>query len=909
MHRLYERVPTYWRRVTLLVFGAVLWSLIALSGKTRSQASGTTLVTSHDQADPIATSDNPRTLLSEANRLAWLFNWPEAELLYIRAEEFSVKDGDKKSEVRAHIGRIVSASGRIPDRDISDLLKQELNDPIVQGDSEIRLWCLGFKGYADVSLDAATAQKDWLEALSVAKSLGNRQWQTRLEGELGVIAFLDGDAHGAADLIGKALLKSMTVGDVGTEVRDLTMIGHGFIEVRRYGEAIAFFNRAISLSDKTAYAGFPFGAIEGKSSALLEEGDLQNARDLLDRALGVAERSRQVKDRAEILLRMGDCAAHAGNLNQAIKQWKAAIDLALKYDRPFVVARAGFTLAKSYVTLGDLKSADEAASRAIESSRRTGNAYYLPRDLTMLADLKALRGLDAQANDLYWQAEDRIEEMLNSLPEPYWKSSLASAMGDTYVHHFELSARAAKVDEAFHIIERVRGRTVAAALESKPASLTPGETGDERNIEEKLSQIQLNLGQTLDSGQREILEQQIIEYERRLSLVEKPVNVMFQPRASLQEVQRILRPDEAVLEYVLDEPFSYCLSISRDEAIVEKLSAGRTEIERLTRSYLERLRARDGGTEELGAELERILLKPIRLAHSTRLVVVPDAVLNLLPFEVLYDDGHPIVESKIVSYVPASTVLYLVRTRTELLTPPRTLLAVGDVVYENQGNVADHIDKPRGIEDRLLRGLTDLLGTPLHDLPRTRDEVIDVGNIVGHHPLLLLGSQATETAVKSQRLSDFAILHFAVHGFADTEFPERSGLVLGTYSGSKDDGLLQAREILQLRLNADLVALSACDTGIGKIDGEAGVNSLAGAFLAAGSRTVMATLWNAQDSYSRILMQHFYTHLKANEDKALALRNAKLDLLRDAHDAIPVYYWAPFVLVGDGGSPVRMDLQ
>jgi len=127
---------------------------------------------------------------------------------------------------------------------------------------------------------------------------------------------------------------------------------------------------------------------------------------------------------------------------------------------------------------------------------------------------------------------------------------------------------------------------------------------------------------------------------------------------------------------------------------------------------------------------------------------------------------------------------------------------------------------------------------------------------------------------------------------------------------SHDDGLLQVREIIRLRFNADLVTLSACNTGVGKLEGEEGVTNLVEAFLVSGAKSVVATLWTADDTYTLDLMERFYTHIAKGKDKATALRQAKLDLLaKFVGKQVPPYYWGAFVLVGDGASPVSLRVQ
>jgi CHAT domain-containing protein len=229
---------------------------------------------------------------------------------------------------------------------------------------------------------------------------------------------------------------------------------------------------------------------------------------------------------------------------------------------------------------------------------------------------------------------------------------------------------------------------------------------------------------------------------------------------------------------------------------------------------------------------------------------------------------------------------------------------VGDAPYQDRNGVSKNVRKPNGMRMRLLRGFWEAFGTPLYDLPQTRVEVLNASRTFGKDAVVLLGSEATETAFKSQPLAEFKIVHLAVHGFADPKFPERSGLVLGVDPSSRDDGLLQVREITRLHFNAELVTLSACDSGVGKLHGEEGITNVAEAFLASGAKSVVASLWSADDTYTLALMEGFYAHIARGEDSSTALRQAKLDLLSEHGRQVLPYYWAAFVLMGDGSSAI-----
>lgn len=163
----------------------------------------------------------------------------------------------------------------------------------------------------------------------------------------------------------------------------------------------------------------------------------------------------------------------------------------------------------------------------------------------------------------------------------------------------------------------------------------------------------------------------------------------------------------------------------------------------------------------------------------------------------------------------------------------------------------------------LSRGVYDLSGRHLYDLPATRTELIEARQALGHsnRAVLSMGTAATEARFEAEPLSNFKVIHFAVHALSTPNFPERSALILGRDPHSHQNGLLRVRDIARLSLVADLVTLSSCDTGIGKHEGEEGIAEMVPAFLFAGARSVVGSLWNVDDSATELEMKQFYVHL------------------------------------------------
>jgi len=421
-----------------------------------------------------------------------------------------------------------------------------------------------------------------------------------------------------------------------------------------------------------------------------------------------------------------------------------------------------------------------------------------------------------------------------------------------------------------------------------------------------VASLQLQIMQSNSPNERKQLLDELAEYEWRSRLAWNQGDHGFplEP-VPLAQVQRVLKPDEILLEYVLAEPNSFCIAISRTHAALRTLATGRKATEQLVQRYVDDIRAKKPGTEE-AKQLYSLLIQPLdEKSDVRRYVIAPDGILNLLPFDALQNsDGQYLLKSAVVSYIPSATVLDALRRGANPRRVPRPLLALGDVPYENQGGEGRRVAAADTLRGRFVRGFADFAGVQLHDLPQTRTEVENIGKIAGKNTEILLGTTATESAFKKEPLNEFRVLHLAVHGFADPQYPERSALVLGADPQSGEDGLLQVREIQRLRLNAELTTLSACDSGVGKLQGEEGVSDLAEAFLAAGSKAVVASLWSADDTFASALMERFYQRLAVGESTSSALRGAKLDMLTRYGEQVSPFYWAAFVAIGDASAPI-----
>lgn len=356
---------------------------------------------------------------------------------------------------------------------------------------------------------------------------------------------------------------------------------------------------------------------------------------------------------------------------------------------------------------------------------------------------------------------------------------------------------------------------------------------------------------------------------------------------------------------MLSEPTSYCIIITGRNLEIVSL-AGRKKVETLVDGYLSEIRAGKPGVDK-ASQLYSILLRPVlKDQKAKRLTLVPDGKLHLLPFEALLDSGGQyLLRSHVVSVAPSATVYYLLNSERKTEQAQMPFLDIGGVPY---GETANFLESPAS-RATAQRGLSTVNLSQLAPLPGSGEEVESVAKRIGENSITLTGHDATKAALLSQDLSRFRILHFATHAVSDTTFPDRSSLVLGRDPNSDTDGLLQERDIRYLKLNANLVVLSACDTSAGRLQGQEGIVNLVRTFFYAGARTVVASLWEAGDLSTKVLMKGFYSHLMNGEDKAEALRNAKLDLLKEFGTVTAPFEWAGFMVVGEGNSAVRLPAE
>ncbi|MFN8006760.1 MAG: CHAT domain-containing tetratricopeptide repeat protein [Terriglobia bacterium] len=850
----------------------------------------------------------PKELLHEADRLAWLNNWAKAGPLYEQAENLFNKAGDVKNTHYARIGNIHATfqSHNLPN--LSRYLATEMENAVIQNDARLKLRWLVTKAEVDTEIDPPAARHGWEEVRSLAVQLGDKAWEARARGKLGYLAFFQGDIYQTQELLREALYSAESLGDLGAQIWYATTVGNGLSELGVYDQALKFQDEAIRLAESDKDAGFPYIAYAGKARSLAELKSRAEATRMLERGLREVRSLKRHLDEAYHLILLAKISATENNLPLAIAYLESTRSLCVEGGFHHTLAWSMFELAKVYRDSGNLQKAEDRAALAMNAMRQVQDQYHLPQHLALLAELAAKRGRFREADEKLEQAADVTESMLAHVPSTFSKTSLIATMSAIYVGHFVLAAEYLKdKPRAFEILEQARGRAAADIIRNH--SLNPPNP-DERtaSLEKEINQIQarLQFEKTNNKSDRESFLDQLWRAKEKLNSIPEPRNrfqelTIHSKPVDLEDLRSILKPDEALLEYVLSEPTSYCIVVTRKNFDILSLT-GRRKLEALVDGYLLDIRSKRISTDK-AKQLYMTLLRPAlgNPAQVKRLTVIPDGKLHLLPWESLVDSkGQYVLQSHLVSIAPSATVYYLLNTIQKPQEAQLPFLGVGGVPYGQEDSSAEK----RMSTVSPLRGLSDQDLSRLTPLPSSKEEIEAAARIAGEKSVLLIGQDATKAGLLSKDLARFNILHFAVHAISDTTFPDRSSLVLWKDPSSDTDGLLQERDIRYLNLNAGLVVLSACDTSAGRLQGQEGMVSLVRAFFYAGARTVVASLWEAGDMGTSALMKRFYSHLMDGEDKAEALRHAKLDLLgKYGDDSVP-FHWAGFVTVGEGNAPL-----
>lgn len=366
------------------------------------------------------------------------------------------------------------------------------------------------------------------------------------------------------------------------------------------------------------------------------------------------------------------------------------------------------------------------------------------------------------------------------------------------------------------------------------------------------------------------------------------------PEVSLDNIQSQLNDGEVILSYFNGNNEVFGLFVTSNSQ--ELIALGKSEkIEFAISDFLNTLKNKSSTSPYLNASkyLHKLLLSPFDLSKNSSISIIADDVLSLLPFEILIDEhtNLPMLLSHTITYQYSNTL----KINASAKRKGKGSLAMAPIFEDkNQPLFAQNLN------------LDDRYRSEVSYLPETKEEVNSIYNLLKGD--VFIGKSASETQFKS-KAPQKALLHLATHGFVDNENPDFSRLYFNTEIDSINDGLLYAHEIVNMDLSADLVTLSACNTGTGKILNGEGISSLGRAFAYANCPNQLISLWPANDKSTTQLMTYYYTNLKNGMGKSSALTQAKREYLSSAPEIFKhPYYWAGFVYYGQD-NPLKIGNQ
>lgn len=696
------------------------------------------------------------------------------------------------------------------------------------------------KGHYDAGLDEHRL------ALAAYENIGAQAELISGMHDLGQLYLTLGDTRSAEQYFRKAIALATDIELARGVTFNLVALGDLYLRRQQYDDAASHFEKAGHRATRAGEQSALVDSLLGLSRVQSAQERLDAASDNADQALSVAREIDARHQEAEALYLLADNARQTSKYDEALETFAAATSVLGESGDPDLLWQIHFGRARTFESLGDRQAAIESLQQAVRV----------------------------------------IESVRSRLREDRFRAGYLQDRHQVYVELVRLQLELDRIEEAFNTAERLRARSYAEQFD-QTADVTLSDAGRQRETElrERVRQLQRAMDEELTLRDRrqaalKTFSVELLAAEREYQdFLDDQFSASSDRRGSPMlsgsaEIREQLDDDELMLEYIVGESELMIFALSRSDLYatiepVRKLDLhSRVELLRdlLNRPGDERwIKPAQSLTETVIAPIARAGIFD-GVAH---IYLVPHGILNYLPYAVLPgadpDAERLLVEDFTLSYLPAAALIGPEDARHE---GPTTLLAVAP-------------------------GQSRLRYAP--------DEARSVNALFEPNSRLLLGDAATEGQFK-KLAGDFRMLHLATHSEFNKVNPMFSGLLLEPDDGN--DGRLEVHEVLRLRLDADLVTLSACDTALGSgyfaaVPAGDEFVGLTRAFLAIGSDAVMATLWEVDDRSSVELMTQFYKILDesgATAEKSAALARAQKHLRATEGYEHP-YFWAPFVLV------------
>jgi CHAT domain-containing protein/Tfp pilus assembly protein PilF len=772
------------------------------------------------------------------------------------------------------------------------------------------------QGYYEQALEcylkSLKIRQEAKDTLGILGSLGN----------IGAVYSSQGNFARALEYYQKSLAMSEAEDDKEGIAITLGDIGVIHRKQGNYAQALEYYQKGLAMSeaivDKVGIAMM----LNNIGTAHLQQGNYAQALEWYEKSLAMREKSGDRHGTSHTMMALGVIHAAQGNYTRAWDYYQKSLAIKKEIGDISGLADLLHQIGIYYKKQGQNAQALDFAERATTLAREVGNLY-------LLWSVHVQAGMAYRALNQPEKARLAFEEAIAVIET--MRAQVAG--GEQEQQRFfedKLSPYHAMVDlfvarnnpaEALIFAERARARALLDLLHGGRVDIVKAMTSQEQQQERRLRAeiISLNTQVTRASRQEKPDQAKLDELK---SLREKArLNYeAFQtalyaahPELRIQRGEaQVIKAEEvsgmvadagtALLEYIVMDDVTYLFTVAKTsgaapaEVRVHTLPVKRSELAGRIEAFRRQLGARDLGFRASAIKLYDLLVKPAgaHLRGKTNLIIAPDDRLWDLPFQALLTGANRfLIEDAAIAYAPSLTVLReMARQRKErgADSASPTLLALGNPLLG---------------KETINRAALVLRDERLAPLPEAEQEVKALRQLYGmSRSKVYIGAEAREDRVKSEAAQARA-LHFATHGTLNNASPMYSHLALAG-GGAGEDGLLEAWELMQLDLKADLAVLSACESARGRIGAGEGMIGLSWAMFIAGVPSIVVSQWKVESAGTRDLMVNFHRALisqpargKAKPTKTEALRQAALKLLKNPQTSHP-FYWAGFVLVGDG---------
>ena len=790
------------------------------------------------------------------------------------------------------------------------LLAKRLSDKLNEGSALNNIGKL----YSDAG-DFQRALDYYQQALPLLTDVPDRRALTL--NNIGVAYVGLGEPERALDYFQQSLAILKNGADRTAESYTLSNIGGAYARLAKHREALDYYAQARAMQQKIGNKAQEAQTLDLVGVSYSEMGQPEKAVEYHQQALEIQRANKNVRREALSFANLGQVYVRLGQPEKALEHFDQSLSILRNINDLNSVAVALEGRTRAHQQLGKLSE----ARKDIEES------------LSLIETVRARSG-SQQLRASYLASKEKAYELYVDLL--------------MQLHAKEPSARYDA--EALKVSERGRARSLVEMLNEAHVDIEQGVSADlvkrEQEIRQSINakaqrQIQLKAQngnrQEIETFDKEIraLENEYEQVQAAIRKASPSYAALTQPQLlGAKEIQQLLDPETVLLEYSLGDERSYLWTVTqnslktyelpkRDEITKVAQQVYQSMVARSVVKSLEtpaqrqaRIAAADEQFQKATTELARMIIAPALAELGTkRLVVVADGALQYVPFAALSVNGpRPlVVDHEIVSLPSASSLAIQRQTLANRQPAPKGIAVVADPVFStadvrfrSSGQAKDVAPAPasRANDTRILEHLSGSASGQLaiRRLPFTRQEADQILAVApAGANFKVVDFRANRALATSGELSQYRYVHFATHGYLDTSRSGLSAIVLSMIDeqGKPQDGFLRAHDIYNLKLPAELVVLSACETGLGKeVRGE-GIEGLTRGFMYAGARRVVVSLWNVNDKATASLMQRLYLGmLRGKKTPAAALRAAQIEMLRSKQWQSP-YYWAAFVMQGE----------